>query len=686
MTSTGDRGDEIEWRDWGDEAFQTARGEDKLLLVDSGATWCHWCHVMDRTTYEDDDVVRLVNERFVPVRIDRDRLPDVDSRLQRAPALFSPAGASGGWPLTVLMTPDGRMLFKATYLPPRGDAARGASMGLVGLLQEIDRRWRDNRDELTSALDELSGQVRKHEESLTPQGGALRAELIAAVADGLKADYDERHGGFGGAPKFFTAAGLRLLATRAWAGDRRALKMLTHTLTRMARGGVYDQVAGGWHRYSVDERWHVPHFEKMAYDNAALLALYADAAGLTRSEQFERVARETRDWVGRVLTAPDRRGFYASRDADVGLDDDGDWFTWTPDQIRRAAGDDAELAIAAYGVDESGDVHGRPGRNVLHVAKTPEQLAHLLNMPTAEANAGLDRVRAKLLAARKQRRAPEVDRTCFADLNGMMIDAHLTFAERLGDDDASRLALDVLDALLEDLWDEHAGCFAHFREDGELQRPGLFADQAWMLRALIHACTTTGDGRYLDAARRPADFILARLTAHDGGFRESPDADRSGSVHAWQDAPIRSASSVAAQALDDLAHLSGETAYADAARRALEGFASDVRSEWGTFLGGYALAVDRRLNGPRSVVVVGSADDEAFEELLAAGGRRYLPAGWTIGLDSARDGSRKLLDALGCEAREAAIAYVCHGRTCIEPAHTPHELDERIDQLRAPAD
>ena len=290
--------------------------------------------------------------------------------------------------------------------------------------------------------------------------------------------------------------------------------MLAHTLEALHRGGIYDQLGGGFHRYSVDERWHVPHFEKMAYDNAALLALCAGACALTGEAEYARVARETIAWVDRHLRDGDdpAAGFYASQDADVGLDDDGDYFTWTVEEVRAVLGDRAELAGAYYGIDPVGDVHGRAGRNVLHLPKTVEQLAKLLGRDAAELAKELAGIGAELLSARRKRPAPRVDKTVFADLNGMMIDAYLTAFERLGDEPCRRTALAALDGLLATGRDER-GVFAHFRHGGELRGVGLLADQAWMGRALVHAFAVTGKADYLRAAVKVADYVLAELIA-----------------------------------------------------------------------------------------------------------------------------------------------------------------------------
>ncbi len=337
-------GAHIEWMEWGPEAFDRARREDKLILLDSGATWCHWCHVMDRRTYDDPEAAALISARFIPVRIDRDRLPDVDARFQHDQPLIASQG--GGWPLTAVVTPEGRTLFKATFLPPRTDPHFAGGPGLIELLTYLDSYWRQHRQEVQAASEELECESAEHPAQAFAAPGKVSMEQVEIVLAGLRDAYDNAHGGFGSAPKFYLPAALELLAARSWTGDSSAREMFVRTLEAAARGGVYDQLGGGFHRYSVDERWHVPHFEKMAYDNAALLGLYADAYALTGREAFRRVAGQTAEWMSDTLADPRGRGFYASQDADASSDDDGDYYTWTAAEIRMLLGNDA-LAVGS---------------------------------------------------------------------------------------------------------------------------------------------------------------------------------------------------------------------------------------------------------------------------------------------------------------------------------------------------
>jgi len=495
MTTAMKTRNEIDWVDWSSEAFERARRGDKLVLVDSGATWCHWCHVMDHVTYEDAEVVDLVRRRFVPVRIDRDRNSELDAYLQRSVPVVRSQG--GGWPLTVVMTGDGHVLYKATFLPPRVDAHYGVTSGLIEVLTSLEEYWRRNRSAIASAGEDIRRSMSGTLSQAYSRPAPASVGQVDVVLASVHAEYDETHGGFGREPKFFNAPALELLLGRAWRGDSRSLDVAAHSLESIARGGVCDHLAGGFHRYSVDARWHVPHFEKMAYDNAALLGLYANAWSLTGRPLFQSVAVRTLDWIRSVLLADDRRGFYASQDADRGPDDDGDYFTWTLAEFRDAlGGQDEPLMASWYDVDGAGDMLARPGRNVLHTPKTHAQQARMADLGEEELTRRVEAGRRRLLQARLERPAPAVDKTVFADLNGMLIDACLTAWQRLGRNHARDDALAVLDALLENLRDDR-GVFAHYRDDRGLRQVGALADQAWMLRALLHACAATADDRYL---------------------------------------------------------------------------------------------------------------------------------------------------------------------------------------------
>ncbi len=364
----------IRWQEWGAEAFAQAAREDKPVLLDIGAVWCHWCHVMDRESYEDETLAPLINERFVAVKVDRDERPDVDSRYQAAVQSIS---GQGGWPLTAILTPDGRPFFGGTYFP-RHD--RYGRPGIERLLLTMSDAWTSKRGEVLESADSIIAAI-EHGEAFAGRSGSLSQEITDKLVRSAIAQFDPHNGGFGAQPKFPHPAALDLLldaATRK--GDAKAREVALVTLTKMADGGIYDHVGGGFHRYSVDERWVVPHFEKMLYDNAGLLANYVHAWQSFPYPVFSTVVRETVAWMDGWLSDRQNGGFYGSQDADMTLDDDGDYFTWTRGEAAEVlTPEELEVAGQYYDIGDLGDMHHNPAKNVLHVKRPIEALAKELN-------------------------------------------------------------------------------------------------------------------------------------------------------------------------------------------------------------------------------------------------------------------------------------------------------------------
>jgi len=396
----------VQWNPWGADAFGRAQAENKPVLLDIGAVWCHWCHVMDRESYEDAEIARILNEHFIAVKVDRDERPDVDARYQAAVSAIS---GQGGWPLTAFLTPDGRPYFGGTYFP-RED--RYGRPGFGRVLLAMAQVWRERRDEALESAASVMAAIEQNE-SFSGRGAEQTLALSEKLADAALKQFDPRYGGFGSQPKFPHPGALDLLLHLAVnRGNREAGEAFAVTLDKMARGGVYDQLAGGFHRYSVDERWVVPHFEKMLYDNTELLRNYVHGfQSLVRSE-FRQTALEIIAWFDAVMTDRESGGFYASQDADINLDDDGDYFTWTLGEARAVLSSD-ELAVASlyWDIGELGDMHHDPARNVLHRKFTLDELAAKTGKAADEVRALIDSAHAKLLAVRAQRPTPFIDRT-----------------------------------------------------------------------------------------------------------------------------------------------------------------------------------------------------------------------------------------------------------------------------------
>src|SRR5713226_4457881 len=416
----------IHWYEWGEEAFAAAQRENKPMLLDIGAVWCHWCHVMDRESYDDAEVAQIVNENFIPVKVDRDERPDIDSRYQVAVSSIS---GQGGWPLTAFLTPDGKPFYGGTYFPPDDHWGRP---GFKRVLLSIANAYREKNGDVVEQAKMLEGAI-SQAESFTGRSGQLSPQIVDAIIKSALGMFDSTNGGFGQAPKFPHPAALDLLIERyAQTGDEQLRNVFVTTLERMANGGVYDQLAGGFHRYSVDERWIVPHFEKMCYDNSELLKNYVHAYQVTGSEFFASVARDIVRWMDEWLSDRERGGFYASQDSDYSMDDDGDYFTWTLDEARAAlTEDEAAVAVLYNDIQEVGDMHHNPAKNVLYIRSSLEEIARRLNIQEERAGALLAAAQKQMYAARLLRPTPYVDKTVYAGWNAMCVSAYLEAAKVL---------------------------------------------------------------------------------------------------------------------------------------------------------------------------------------------------------------------------------------------------------------
>ena len=442
----------VRWHEWSDAAFDLATTEDKPILLDIGAVWCHWCHVMDRESYEDAGLAGVINQHFIAIKVDRDERPDVDSRYQSAVSAIS---GQGGWPLTAVLTPDGRPFFGGTYFP-RDD--RYGRPGFERVLMTMANAWQTRRDDVLESAASVMEAIAQGE-NFAGRRGQLSLSLVEKMVQSAVKQFDSRYGGFGAQPKFPHPAALDLLLdVAARSGNEDAKRAAVFTLECMAKGGVYDQLAGGFHRYSVDERWVVPHFEKMLYDNAGLLGNYVHAFQSYVDPEAASVAKDIIRWMDECLSDRERGGFYASQDADINLDDDGDYFTWTKDEAAAVLSRD-EFAIASiyYDIGDVGDMHHNPAKNVLHRKLSLAEAASRANLPLENAEALKDAAKQKLYAARLQRTAPFIDRTIYTGWNALAISAYLEAARVLRLDAAKDFALLTLDRILAEGWSPEAG-------------------------------------------------------------------------------------------------------------------------------------------------------------------------------------------------------------------------------------
>jgi uncharacterized protein YyaL (SSP411 family) len=667
----------IDWHEWGDAAFARAKSEDKPILLDIGAVWCHWCHVIDRESYENAEIAKIINEHFVAVKVDRDERPDVDSRYQSAVSAIS---GQGGWPLTGFLLSDGKPFFGGTYFPPEDQMGRP---GFRRVLLAVADSHRNKRAELEHAANSLADAV-SQAEVFTGARADFDLGVVDAQIKSITQLFDIKNGGFGRAPKFPHSSAIDLILERyQQTKEKHLLAMAETTLEKMARGGVYDQLAGGFHRYSVDERWLVPHFEKMSYDNSELLKNYLHGWQLTQNPFLRETAEGISGWVNEVLSDQENGGFYASQDADFSLDDDGDHFTWTLDEVRAVLTPEESRAIELYyDVEARGEMHHNPAKNVLWIASDAADIAKQLGLDETAARLTIARAKGKLLAARIPRPTPFIDKTMYVSWNAMFVSAYLDAARVLGGSPGTScrgFALKTLDRMLKEVWSETRG-FGHRIGGPALE--GSLDDQVFSVIALLDAYETTLDPRYFTAAKKTMDLAIARYgDAEGGGFFDRPsDAAPMGGLDVrrkpFQDSPTPSANSVAAIALVRMHAFTGDDRYHAFAQKTLEAFAG-IAPQYGLFAATYGLAATLFAHHPIQVVISGPANDPTARALEAAAhcvfrlGKsvlRVTPETPQLHLAGA------LKETLPHLPAGKPLAVVCSGQTCLPPTSDPTQL------------
>jgi len=689
----------VEWHEWSDEAFALAAEQNKPILLDIGAVWCHWCHVMDRESYENEETAKIINEHFVAVKVDRDERPDVDTRYQAAVAAIS---GQGGWPLTAFLTPEGKPYFGGTYFPPED---RHGRPGLPRVLLTMAEAFRQRRYEVEDSAGSVMAAI-EHNESFMGRVGNPGPELVAKLVSAILKQFDARSGGFGSQPKFPHSGAIDLLldaSSRVSVGDgarvgEEARTAAMSTLQKMSRGGIYDHLAGGFHRYSVDERWVVPHFEKMAYDNSELLKNYVHGFQSFVEPECARVAKEIVRWMDEWLSDRRRGGFYASQDADFSLDDDGDYFTWTRAEAAEAlTADELAIASAFYDIGEIGEMHHNPAKNVLHIRGTLEGVAKSNGMTLDRAKDLLVSAKAKMYAVRLKRPTPYVDRTVYVGWNGMCISAYIEAGRVLDLPEATAFALKSLDRVLAEAWETKAG-MAHVVTYGEGEEParrvaGVLDDYVFVGNAALDAWEATGEMRYYEAASAIAEEVIRRFyDPVGGGFFDTEGAmdgeKRFGALvtrrKPLQDSPTPAGNAVAAALLLRLEGLNGREDYAVKALDTLETFAGIVE-HFGLYAASYGLALQRMVQRAVQVCVIG--DDVEARRLEAVALARYAVNKSVIRFR--RDQIGTLPPALAEtlprlpqleNAASGSFAVVCNGKGCLPPVQTVEELLVAMNQ------
>ena len=686
----------IRWHEWGEEAFAAAQRENKPMLLDIGAVWCHWCHVMDRESYDDPEVARIVNENFIAVKVDRDERPDIDSRYQAAVSAIS---GQGGWPLTAFLTPDGKPFYGGTYFPPNDQWGRPSFKRVLSSIASAYREKHADVSEQSKMVEQAISQA----ESFLGRNGRFSPSVIASIVKSVLGMFDERNGGFGQAPKFPHPGALDLLMGEyARMGDERVKHVIVTTLEHMAKGGMYDQLAGGFHRYSVDERWVVPHFEKMCYDNSELLKNYVHGYQVTGNGFFAEVARDIIRWMDEWLSDRERSGFYASQDADYSMDDDGDYFTWTVAEAKAVLDpDEAEVALLYYDINEIGEMHHNTAKNVLYVRASIDEISARLNLPPERVRELLASAKKKMYAARLNRPTPYVDKTVYVGWNSLCVSAYLDAAKVLGLEDARHFALRSLDRVLSDGWRPEQGLLHVLSySDPKANRRevrGLLDDYAFTAVACLDAYEATADLSYFKFAKGIGDamiekffdpvsggFFDAEVNTHDGGKTLGVLSARR---KPFQDSPTPAGNSVAAIALLRMHGYTNEASYRDKAEQTMEVFAG-VAAQYGIFGATYGIAGVHFSQPHTQVVVIGEGDDA--DRLLQAANAVFAFNKTSLNLTPNQTVAQNVPPALAETIRgfagkssSHAMALVCSGFTCQPPVSDPEQLTQMLHEASA---
>ena len=663
----------VDWYSWSTEAFERAKREDKPILFDIGAVWCYWCHVIDQESYDDPEVAKIINEHFVAVKVDRDARPDVDARYQQAVGAIT---GQGGWPLTAFLTPDGKVFYGGTYFPPQNAYGRPS---FKRVLLSAATYYRDNKDEAAKAGNELHQKLAAASLSATTTG-RVDPSLLNIGTESIRRMYDAANGGFGTAPKFPHPSALEFLLRRyGRTRDDTLLEIVIRTLEKMGRGGVHDQVGGGFHRYATDARWIIPHFEKMLYDNAPLLSNYAHAYQATGSQNLRAIAVDIAEFMAGVLYDPARGGFYGSQDADVGLGDDGSYFTWSIEEAKAVLSAD-EFAVLAehFHLQGHGEMHTDPRRHVLFVDKDPDVIAAVTGRSADDVLHLIERGKRKLAAARSKRQAPYTDSAIYVNWNGMAISAFLEAFKALGHDRYRDLAIRSLDRILDEGYDSDHGC-VHVLGSSE---PRLLDDQAQLSQALLDAYEVTGQSRYLRTAQEIMALVIRDYWGEAGGFSDVPRSAPGPALVAphvpVQDAPTPAPNAVAALVLFRLSRMVNAREYRQVAERTLNRHAPTLAPH-GLYASTLLTAVDDLLHEPAHITVVGAPTDPRTAALHRIALATYRPDK-VVSLVTDGANGEPIPDAVRAMVTpgDEPKAYVCAGTACALPTSDPTRLAETI--------
>lgn len=651
----------VDWFAWRQDALDKAKAEDKPIFLSIGYSSCHWCHVMEEECFQDQQVADLLNQAFVCIKVDREERPDLDAQYM---AVCQAMGRNCGWPLNVILTPKLNPFFAVSYIPKH---TRGGMIGMLDLVPQVTQMWQGQRAQLEMVGSDIKDRIVAMEKRRTQK--EIDSTVLQDAYDHLVMDYDEENGGFGSAPKFpMPHKLLYLLRHYKRTGEKNALAMVEKTLNKMRQGGIYDQLGFGFHRYSTDERWLVPHFEKMLYDQALIVLTYVEAYQVTGANRYALAAKEILDYTMRDLASP-QSGFYSAQDADT-EGEEGKFYLWTTNEVfDTLAPADAELAVHIYGLKEEGnfiEAGRQSGKNVLHIAEPLEELAPYKGLTLQELIDRLHNIRDKLFEARKKRVSPATDDKVLADWNGLMIAAFAKAGCFMEKSKYCEAALKAADFILKEMFRD--GVLYHRYAKGETAIEGFLDDYAFMVYGLIELYEATFEDKYLQAATDLTEAMVAKFWDNEsGGFYQTSEQTPMPKIKPLYDGATPSGNSVASHDLLWLSRLTNKPEYEKMATRLVQTFSREV--EWlPEAFPFFLLALDFQIGTSYSVVVVGDSKEEDTQEMLTHLRKHYLPT-TTIAL------KHPSKTGAGYEQIEGrATAYVCQNQTCLPPTNGTTEM------------
>ncbi|MBI3742263.1 MAG: thioredoxin domain-containing protein [Chloroflexi bacterium] len=648
----------VDWHAWNRDALDKAMREDKPIFLSIGYAACHWCHVMEHESFEDEETAALLNRDFISIKVDREERPDLDSIYMNAVVALT---GSGGWPMSVFLTANGKPFYGGTYFP---NTRRYGMPSFKDVLNSVADAWKNRREQIVNGSARIADALAQNDFIRDSTDSApLARETLDRALIGIQRGFDWTNGGWSGAPKFPQPMTLEfLIRTYTHHRDEFILKMIRATLTKMARGGMYDQLGGGFHRYSTDDHWLVPHFEKMLYDNAQLARVYLHAWQVTRDDFYRRVTEETLDYVAREMTHA-RGGFFSTQDADS-EGHEGKFFVWSAEEIRSILETDAKLFLDAYGVSENGNFEGQ---NILFAAQELDVTAALHKTTIAAVEQSLAVARQKLFAAREKRIKPARDEKILTAWNGMMLAAFAEAARVFKRDDYRAIAERNAEFLIHEMREKHENQNKLLRswKDGVAKLNAYLEDYASLAEGLLALYETTFDEKYFIAARELADTMLARFADPRGGFFDTSDDHEQLVTRPkdLQDNATPSGNAMAVTILLKLAAYTSDARYADAADRALRAI-QPALAQHPTAFAQWLCALDFALGAPKEIAIVGDDAQELLETVFAD----YRPnqvVAWARGEES------RAIPLLEGRARvtNRATAYVCQNFACKLPVN-----------------